>query len=62
LEETGFALVFDSRLAATVPYLSYTEEEKEAIFEEEGGIRVVGYEEFKEENPNLVDELESLLF
>jgi hypothetical protein len=54
--------VFDSRLAATAPYLSYTEEEKEAIFEEEGGIRVVGYEEFKEENPNLVDELESLLF
>ena len=62
LEETGFALVFDSRLAAAAPYLSYTKEEKEAIFEEEGGIRVVGYEEFKEENPNLVDELESLLF
>ncbi|MDQ4002052.1 MAG: hypothetical protein M3283_13890 [Actinomycetota bacterium] len=62
LEETGFALVFDSRLAATAPYLSYTEEEKEATFEEEGGIRVVGYEEFKEENQNLVDELESLLF
>ncbi len=58
---TGFAMVFDSRLAAADPNLSYTEEEEEAIFEEDGGIRVVSFKESEERDPNLVEEVEGLL-
>jgi hypothetical protein len=61
LEPTGFALVFDSREAAAAPYLTYTEEEEEAIFSEDGGIKVTSYEEFKEEHPDLVDRLGGML-
>jgi len=57
LEPTGFALVFDSREAAAAPYLTYTEEEEEAIFSEDDGIKVTSYEEFKKEHPDLVDKL-----
>lgn len=60
-EGTGFAMVFDSRAAAADPNLSYTEEEEEAIFEEDGGIRVVSFKESEERDPNLVEEVEGLL-
>jgi len=60
-EGTGFAMVFDSRAAAADPTLSYTEEEEEAIFEEDGGIRVVSLKESEERDPNLVEEAEGLL-
>ena len=60
-EGTGFAMVFDSRAAAADPNLSYTEEEEEAIFEEDGGIRVVSFKESEEGDPNLVEEVEGLL-
>lgn len=60
-EGTGFAMVFDSRAAAADPSLSYTEEEEEAIFEEDGGIRVVSFKESQERDPNLVEEAEGLL-
>ncbi len=60
-EGTGFAMVFDSRAAAADPNLSYTEEEEEAIFEEDGGIRVVSFKESEERDPNLVEEAEGLL-
>ena len=58
---TGFAMVFDSRVAVADPSLSYTEEEEEAIFEEDGGIRVVSYKEPGEGDQNTVDEAENLL-
>lgn len=60
-EGTGFAMLFDSRAAAADPNLSYTEEEEEAIFEEDGGIRVVSFKEAEERDPNLVEEAEGLL-
>jgi hypothetical protein len=60
-EGTGFAMVFDSRAAAANPDLSYTEEEEESIFEEDGGIRVVSFKESRERDPNLVEEAEGLL-
>ena len=60
-EGTGFAMVFDSRAAAADPNLSYTEEEEESIFEEDGGIRVVSFKESQERDPNLVEEVEGLL-
>lgn len=60
-EGTGFAMVFDSRAAVAAPNLSYTEEEEEAIFEEDGGIRVVSFKESEERDPNLVEEVEGLL-
>ena len=56
--ETGFALVFGSRKAAMAPDLEYTPEEVDEIFEEDGGVRAVSYEEFGEENPALKDDLE----
>ena len=58
---TGFAMLFDSRAAAADPNLSYTEEEEEAIFEEDGGIRVVSFKESEQRDPNLVEEAEGLL-
>ena len=58
--ETGFALVFGSRKAALAPDLEYTPEEVEEIFEEDGGVRAVSYEEFGEENPALKDYLERI--
>ena len=58
--ESGFALVFGSREAALAPDLEYTEEEVEEIFEEDGGVRAVSYEEFGEENPALKDDLERI--
>ena len=60
-EGTGFAMLFDSRAAAADPNLSYTEEEEEAIFEEDGGIRVVSFKEAEERDPNLVEQAEGLL-
>jgi hypothetical protein len=60
-EGTGFAMLFDSRAAAADPSLSYTEEEEEAIFEEDGGIRVVSFKEAEERDPNLVEQAEGLL-
>lgn len=60
-EGTGFAMVFDSRAAAADRKLSYTEEEVEAIFEEDGGIRVVSFKESRERDPNLAKEAEGLL-
>lgn len=60
-EGTGFAMIFDSRAAVADPNLSYTEEEEEAIFEEDGGIRVVSFKESEERDPNLVEEVEGLL-
>ncbi len=60
-EGTGFAMLFDSRAAAADPDLSYTEEEEEAIFEEDGGIRVVSFKEAEERDPNLVEQAEGLL-
>ncbi len=60
-EGTGFAMVFDSRAAAADPNLSYTEEEEESIFEEDGGIRVISFKESQERDPNLVEEAEGLL-
>jgi hypothetical protein len=60
-EGTGFAMLFDSRAAAADPNLSYTEEEEEAIFEEDGGIRVVSFKEAEERDPNLMEQAEGLL-
>ena len=59
-KETGFALVFGSRKAASAPDLDYTEQEVDEIFEEDGGVRAVSYEEFGEENPALKDDLERI--
>lgn len=58
--ETGFALVFGSREAAMAPDLEYTEEEVDEIFEEDGGVRAVSYEEFSQENPALKADLERI--
>ncbi len=58
--ETGFALVFESREAALAPYLRYTEEEVDEIFEEDGGIRAVSYEDLGEEDPSLKGDLERI--
>ena len=58
--ETGFALVFGSREAAMAPDLKYTEEEVDEIFEEDGGVRAVSYEDFGRENPALKDDLERI--
>ncbi len=58
--ETGFALVFGSKEAAMAPDLEYTEEEVDEIFEEDGGVRAVSYEEFSQENPALKDDLERI--
>lgn len=61
LRETGFALVFDSEEAALAEDLRYDEEEARRIVEEEGGIRVVSFADFGEENPDLLDDLQSIL-
>lgn len=59
--ETGFALIFESREAALAPDLPYDREEAKNIVEEDGGIRVISYEEFREQNPELQDDLERWL-
>ena len=58
--ETGFALVFGSRQAALAPDLEYTPQQVDELFEEDGGIRAVSYEEVGEENPALKDDLERI--
>jgi hypothetical protein len=52
-EESGFALVFGSLDAALAPDLPYSEEQIEAIFAEEDGIRVVSYEGIRGSSPDL---------
>ncbi len=58
--ESGFALVFGSREAALAPDLHYTPEEVDEIFEEDGGIRAVSYDDLGEEDPSLRDDLERI--
>ena len=58
--ETGFALVFGSREAAMAPDLEYTPQQVDELFEQDGGIRAVSYEELGEENPSLQDDLERI--
>ena len=57
---TGFAMVFGSREAALAPDLEYTPRQVDELFEEDGGIRAVSYEELGEENPSLQDDLERI--
>jgi len=61
LRETGFALVFDSAEAALADDLPYEAEEVQQIVDEEGGIRVVSFADFGEENPDLADDLAGIL-
>ena len=58
--ETVFALVFGSREAALAPDLEYTEEEVDEIFEEDGGVRAVSYDDLEGEDPSLKDDLDRL--
>jgi hypothetical protein len=61
LRETGFALAFDSERAALADDLRYSPDEARGIMQEEGGIRVVSFRDFDEQNPDLADDLEGIL-
>jgi hypothetical protein len=63
---TGFALVFDDKEAilnagATERFGEvYDGEDAERIMEEEGGVRVVSFEEFAEDNPSVWERVKDL--
>ena len=65
--ETGFALVYDNKRAVmeageTERYGEvYDEDEAKRVMREEDGVKVVGYEEFKQDNPRLSDEVRRFL-
>ncbi len=59
--DTGFALVYDSERAVMEAGETrrfgevYDEDEAKRVMREEDGVRVVGYKEFVQENPQLSD-------
>lgn len=65
--DTGFALVYDSKRAVMETGETerfgevYDEDEAERVMREEDGVRVVGYEEFVQDNPRLSDEVRRFL-
>ncbi len=69
-ENTGFALVFDNKRAildanngeTSATYdESYDRDEARHIMRDEGGVRVVSFQDFAEENPGVWDSAEKVL-
>ena len=69
-KETGFALVFDNKKAilntgngetSTTYNESYDRDEARSIMKDEGGVKVVSFEDFAEENPGVWDSAQKVL-
>lgn len=65
--DTGFALVYDNKRAVMEAGETdrfgevYDEDAAENIMRQEDGVRVIGYEEFAQDNPRLSDKLRGFL-